>query len=444
MAGQRQIRIGVGIEDTGVQPTAWRLPGSNTAVPSIENFVHQAKIAEAACLDFVFRADGVAVLDKETLRHNGPVVAQFDPLMLLSALAMATQHIGLVGTVSTTFSLPYSVARQFSALDHISHGRAGWNIVTSHQGEENYGLDEVPIHEIRYAMAEEHVEVCTRLWDSWEDDALLMDREAGLYADPDKIHEIDFAGEYQRVRGPLNIARSPQGRPVLVQAGSSKWGMDFGAKWAEVVFTSQHEMAASQEFYAGFKARVAAAGRDPEQVAIMPGISPVVAATEAEAREKWLARNDLLDPAHRIAMVERALHTDLSGFGLDDVVPAELLPEVAAIEGHQSRYAIYRDWVVNDQRTIRRLAAEATSSAGHWLLVGSGEQVADRLIERFEARGADGFNIVPPVVPTTLEDFVEHVVPILQDRGYLRTEYPGGTLRDLLGLDRPGSQYAAK
>jgi len=438
----QQMHIGAAIEETGVQPTAWRLPSSDSRDPSIDHFVDQARIAEDACLDFIFRADGLGVRDKQALRGNAPI-GGFEPISLLSALAMVTTHIGLVGTVSTSFSQPYAVARDFASLDHISRGRAAWNIVTSHYGAKNFSQEEVPIHEIRYAIAEEHVEACTRLWDSWEDGAKIFDRESGVFVDPEKIHEINFEGTYFQVEGPLNISRSPQGRPLLIQAGSSEWGMEFGSKWAEVVFTSQHDMASSVSFYRDFKDRVARRGRNPEQVPIMPGISTFTAATEQEAREKWLGLNDWLDPARRIQMVELNLHIDLSEFELDDVVPAELLPPVSAIEGHQSRYEIYRNWVVNDKRTIRELAAEATSAAGHWLIVGSGEQVADRLIERFENFGADGFNLVPAATPSTLADFTEFVVPILQERGYFRTEYPGGTLREMLGIDRPDSQYAS-
>lgn len=438
------MRLGIAVQDGGIQPAAWRLPDANSGVPAIDHFVRMAQTAENACLDFVFKADGVGLRNKEAMRKH-QLGGDLEPLTMFAALAMVTSKIGLVGTISTTFTQPFYVARQLASLDHISGGRMGWNIVTSYFGQENFGdPDDLPNHDVRYAMAEEHVQATTQLWDSWEDDAKIFDQEAGIFADPDKIHEINFVGDYYRVQGPLNVSRPPQGRPVLVQAGSSDWGTNFGARWAEVIFTSQTEIPKAQAFYALMKQKIAQAGRDPNAVAIMPGISPYVAATEQEAVDKWMSYVNMLDPRDLVSAVERELYVDLSEFDLDDTIPDSYLKPADEFEGHQSRYRIYRNWAVNDKRTIRQLAAEATSSAGHWLTVGSGEQVANQMIERFENGAADGFNILPGVTPGTLNDFVEFVLPILQDRGYFRTEYTGDTLRDHLGLQRPVSQFAAE
>lgn len=437
---RRQMHLGIAIVDAGVQRDGWRLPESPAGSPSMPHYLEALKTAEDACFDFAFLADGLGIRDRQDLRHN-PGFQELEPMTALAAMAVASSKIGLVGTISTTFSEPYNAARQLASLDHISGGRAAWNIVTSAMGAENFGKT-LPPHEVRYGRADEYLQVATSLWDSWEDNARIADKETGVYADPELIHPINFKGEHFEVEGPLNIPRSPQGRPVLIQAGSSPQGMAFGAKWADLVFTAQTTVEEAADFYRQMKELAAAAGRDANQLAILPGICPVVAATEEEALEKYRAYNDIIEPSARIEAVSQVLHTDLSGFDLDDTVPEEILIPVESVIGRQSRYAIYRSWAIEDKKTIRELSLPAMSSDGHWLVIGSGEQVADAMIERFDKNAADGFNIVPLVTPGTLNDFVEHVIPILQDRGYFRTGYTGTTLRDHLGLDRAESRFS--
>jgi FMN-dependent oxidoreductase (nitrilotriacetate monooxygenase family) len=438
----RQLHFGVSLGDSGVHPAAWRLPSNGTdPVPNLPHFVRLAAKAEQGLFDMVFTADGVE-MNTERIGTQQPW-REFEPIGLMSALSVTTSHIGLVSTASTTFNEPYNVARSFASLDHLSGGRAGWNVVTSHVGAKNFGMEEVPPHAIRYARAEEFLEIVTRLWDSWEPDAKVLDRVAGIYADASKIHEIGYVGEHFSVLGALNISRTPQGHPVIVQAGSSGYGKALGGKFAEVIFTAQSELTEAQAFYQEMHDLVTAAGRDHTQLRIMPGISPIVGATEKEAREKFEEMTNLLDRGTVLRLVGEALHTDLGEFDLDDTVPESILPDIASVEGHQSRYTIYRSWALDDRRTIRQMAMEASASQGHWLVVGSAEQVVDVMVERFENFAADGFNIVPSALPQTLDDFVEHVIPILQEKGLYRTEYTGTTLRDHLGLEIPVSAHVS-
>lgn len=440
---QRQMHLGAAIAESGTQRGAWMHPEGSAHLPSFDQYLHQARVAEAACLDFIFMADGLTIYDRDHLRHN-PTLNELEPLTTMTALATHTSKIGLVATVSTSYSEPFNVARMLSTLDHVSAGRASWNIVTSVNGGANFGQASEPLHAARYERAHAYLEVITALWDSWEDDAKITDFANRIYADISKIHDINVENSHFSVRGPLNASRSPQGRPVLVQAGSSDSGIEFGSRWGEVIFTAQSSVADGVEFATKFRNAVRKVGRDPQSVAILPGIAPVAAATEAEAQEKYRSFDDLVDPRTRINAVEKVLHVDLSEFDLDDTIPEEMLVPVETIEGRQSRYAVYRRWAVEDKRTIREIARPAMSSDGHWLIVGSGEQIADAMIERFEAGAADGFNLVPLMQPGTLDGFAEHVVPVLQERGYFRTEYREDTLRERLGLERPASQFAAE
>ncbi|WP_213816101.1 LLM class flavin-dependent oxidoreductase [Glaciihabitans sp. dw_435] len=438
----RQMHFGVSLGDSGVHPAAWRLPSNGLGpVPSLDHFVNLAQTAERGLFDMVFTADNV-FMDTSKIERQQPW-REFEPLTMMAALSVLTSKVGLVSTTSTTFSEPYNVARAFASLDHLSGGRAGWNIVTSHVGAENFGMDGIPTHEFRYGRAEEFVEIVARLWDSWEADAKILDRENGIYADPSKIHEINYIGEHFKVKGPLNISRTPQGHPVMVQAGSSGYGKALGAKYAEVIFTAQSELREAMAFYQEMHDLVTAAGRDHTQLRILPGISPIVGRTEAEAREKFAAMTELLDRDTVLRLVGQSLHTDLSEYDLDDTVPESVLPSIAEVEGHQSRFTIYRAWAVDDKRTIRQMAQEASASQGHWLVVGTPEHVVDVMVERFENFAADGFNIVPSAMPQTLDDFVDLVVPVLQERGLYRTEYEGDTLRDHLELEIPVSAHVS-
>ncbi|WP_213816123.1 LLM class flavin-dependent oxidoreductase [Glaciihabitans sp. dw_435] len=430
----RQMHFGISLGDTGVHPAAWRLARPRGTTPNIQDFVYMAKAAEAAKFDMIFTADGMELdVTIENLKYQQPW-RELEPITMLSALAMVTENVGLVSTASTTFSEPYPLARTFASLDHISGGRAGWNIVTSLGGAKNFGLSEMPSEAAKYERAHEMLEVVKALWNSWDADAKIEDAETGIYADPSKVHEIDYVGKIFSVKGPLNISRSPQGRPVLIQAGSSATGKAFGGKYADVIFTAQSDLPTAQAFYREMNQIAIDSGRPAESIRIMPGLSPVVAATHAEAVDKFEHLVSLIAPSIIMQRVSGALHADLADLDLDDTVPEHLIPELGSVATHPSRFAMYREWAVGQKKTIRQMGREATSSDGHLLVVGSGEEVADNLIHRFSNFGADGFNIVPASLPQTLDDFAEHVIPILQDRGLFRTEYEGSMLRENLGL----------
>jgi FMN-dependent oxidoreductase (nitrilotriacetate monooxygenase family) len=433
----RPLHFGVSLGDSGVHPGAWRIPSSRAAdAPSFAHYLDLARTAERGLFDMIFTADSVGLYGTDRLVHEQPW-REFEPIALMAALAVSTSKVGLVSTASTTFNEPYNIARKFSTLDHLSNGRAAWNAVTSHVGAPNFGMADIPVHEIRYARAEEFLEVVTALWDSWEPDAKVVDVAAGVYADPAKVHKIDYVGNHFSVEGPLNISRSPQGRPVIIQAGSSGYGKNLGARFADVIFTAQSDLPEAQAFYREMHDLVRSFGRDDSQLRILPGISPIVGRTEAEAQEKLAELTDNINRDFLIQMVGQSLHADLSEFDLDDTVPEEILLDPSEVEGHQSRYTIFRSWAVDDKRTIRELGRQSAASQGHWLVVGSAEQVADVMIERCDAFGADGFNIVPSALPQTLDDFVDLVIPELQERGAYRSAYEGNTLRDHLGLAMP-------
>ncbi|PRH78124.1 LLM class flavin-dependent oxidoreductase, partial [Streptomyces solincola] len=396
--------------------------------------------AERGKLDSVFLADGLALWGQ--VAHNA--LGGFEPLTLLSAIAVATERIGLIATVSTTFNEPFHTARKFASLDHISGGRAGWNIVTSGTVQEarNFGFDEHLEHALRYERAREFVEVATGLWDSWEDDAVVLDRAAGIYADPRKVRPIGHQGVHFGVQGPLNVPRSPQGHPLLVQAGSSEDGREFAARYAEAVFTAQQTLADGQAFYKDLKSRLARHGRREDDVRVLPGIAPVIGSTEAEARALEQELTDLQVPEYGLAQLSGMLGVDLTGLPLDGPLPD--LPEERDINGNKSRFTLVAELARREGLTLRQLIARLGGGRGHRVVVGTPEQIADRIQEWFTQGAADGFNIMPPYLPGGLEHFVDQVVPILQERGLFRTEYTGRTLRDHYGLPRPGGRHPAE
>lgn len=400
-----------------------------------------AQLAEAAKIHALFVADGLT-LDVAQIA-NRPYV-HLEPLTLYSALAAVTERIGFIATASTTFSEPYNLARQVSSLDHISRGRAAWNVVTSSVGEVNFGGGALPEHRLRYERAAEFVEVVTGLWDSWDDDAVVVDRERAVFAERERVHSIDHVGTHFAVAGPLNLPRTPQGRPVLVQAGSSQDGRELGTRYADVIFTAQQSVRGSQEFYADVKARAAALGRDPDHLLVLPGASPVIGETEAQARALKRELDGWIDLDAGRVRVERQLGgADLSEVALDEVPPDHLLPDPALLRGRQSRAQVFRDLAVHEGWTLRRLIELEVSSNGHWVVVGTAEQVADQLVERFEGRGADGFVLLPSSVPHGVHDITDRLVPVLQDREVFQREYAGTTLRENLGLPRPVPARAA-
>lgn len=438
------LRLGAFLYPTGHHIAAWRHPDSQVdAGRNFRHYVRLAQAAEAAKFDLIFLADGAGTRGDNVdflSRTAHSYVAQFEPLTLLSALAAVTERIGLVGTASTTFNEPYHIARKFASLDHISGGRAGWNLVTSSSAHEakNFNFDEHLAHARRYERAVEFAEVVEGLWDSWDDEAFVRDKASGRYFDPSKRHVLDHRGEFFNVRGPLNVERSPQGRPVVVQAGSSEAGKALAARTAEVIFTAQQTLDDAVAFYADVKGRMAAYGREPDDLKIMPGVMPIVGATESEAREKFDALQALIDPAVGLALVQTVTGGfDLSGYPLDGPIPE--LPETNA---SKSRQLLALELARRENLTIRELYLRIAGARGHWQLVGTPEQIVDALEARFVNYGADGYNVMPALLPNSLDDFIRLVLPELRRRGLFRSEYEGRTLRENLGLKQPVSRYA--
>lgn len=437
---KRQMNLNVFLMNAGHHEAAWRLPATEPhRITDIRYFQRLAQIAEQARFDSLFLADGLAV--SKNIKHGAFI--GLEPFTLLSALAAVTERIGLIGTVSTTYNEPFHVARKFASLDHISKGRAGWNIVTSGSDFEagNFGKDEHLQHGKRYERAREFLEVATKLWDSWEDEAIVIDRDAGLFADDGKVHAIHHEGDAFKVRGPLNVARPPQGYPVLVQAGSSEDGKEFAARYAEAVFTAQQTLDDAREFYRDVKARLIRYGRSPEQLKILPGICPVIGRTESEAKEKEQELNELTVPAYGLQQLSAMLKVDLFTYPLDGPLPE--LPGVEQINGNKSRYQLVADLASRENLTIRQLIHRLAGGRGHRTFAGTAVQVADQLEEWFTSEGSDGFNVMSPYLPGGLEEFAEQVVPELQRRGLFRTEYAGTTLREHFGLERPANQFSS-
>ena len=433
----RQLHLNLFIHGRGHHEAAWRHPSASTlALTDIRYYTGLAQQAEAGCFDSVFLAD--------TLAANEDIASApriwLEPLTALSAMAMATQRIGLIATCSTTYTEPFNLARQFASLDHITGGRVGWNIVTTWlvAASANYGAAGQLSHAERYARAEEYLQVVKALWDSWTDDAVIDDRAAGVYARPGTIRPIDHNGACYHVAGPLNVPRGPQGRPVFVQAGSSETGRGFAARHAEAVFTAQMEKATAKAFYADLKRIAVAEGRDPAQVLILPGLSPVIGGTEAAAHRIARELNDLSDPeVGRKRLSGRFGGHDFSHLPLDTRLRPEDFPDPASVEAARSRTEVIVGLVRREQPTLRQLLGYMAGARGHFVTAGAPEQIADLIEDWFGDGAADGFNLMPPVLPAMLEVFVAEVVPLLRRRGLFRSEYAGETLRQHYGLARP-------
>lgn len=438
----RQLTLNLFIYPGGHHEAAWRYRDSEPErVLDIRYYQELARKAEAAKFDAVFLADGPSLA--ENVRYSSRV--RFEPVTWLTALAAATQKIGLIGTASTTYNEPYNLARLFASLDHISGGRAGWNIVTTSDAgaAHNFGLPEHPPHGERYEKAREFLDVVTRLWDSWEDDALVADPRSGVFADADKVHRIDHVGKHYRVRGPLNVSRSPQGRPVYVQAGSSEDGRSFAAQFAEAIFTAHQTLASAQEFYSDIKTRAAALGRRPNHLRILPGISPFLGSTEAEAKRLEEEIDDLIQPAASLDQLKRMIGVDLSGYDLDGPVPRHII-DTNGPKGLASRFQLVVDIVDRENPTIRQLIRRLAGARGHRVVVGTPEHIANEIQSWFEQGAADGFNVMPPYLTGGFDNFVAEVVPILRKRGLFRQDYSGSTLREHYGLPRPDSLFATE
>ena len=434
---RRKMHINLFIQGRGHHEASWRHSGSSKLpLTDIRYSIDLARRAEASLFDSIFLADVLGLWnDVEKTPFNW-----LEPITTLAALATATEHIGLIATASTTYTEPYNLARQFSSLDHISNGRVGWNIVTtwSPQAGSNFGGIGQVSHADRYERAEEYMDVVKGLWDSWADNAVLDDRDGGRYADPQRVRPIGHSGTHYKVAGPLNLPRSPQGRPVLVQAGSSDTGRQFAARHAEAVFTAHLEKATAKAFYADLKSLAKSYGRNEDQVVILPGFSPIIGSTEVEAKRYAEELNDLTDPEiGRQRLSLRFGGHDFSHLPLDRRLTPADFPDPSAVEAARSRTEVIVGFVRESRPTLRQLLAKLAGARGHFTFEGTPEQVADLMADWFEDGVADGFNLMPPVLPEMLDVFISEVVPLLQRRGLFRTTYGGKTLRSHLGLPRP-------
>jgi FMN-dependent oxidoreductase (nitrilotriacetate monooxygenase family) len=438
-AHKRTLHLNAFLMSTGHHEASWRLPESDPhSSTDIEHYKQLARIAERGKLDSIFFADSPVLFSEVGRRPSG----KLEPTILLTAIAGATERIGLIATASTTYNEPFNLARRFASVDWASGGRAGWNVVTTAgpDAARNFGVDDQPAHAVRYERAAEFIEVARKLWDSWQDDAVLADKAEGVWADSGRIRTIDHEGKHFRVRGPLNVPRSPQGHPLIVQAGSSEDGKNLAALHAEAVFTAHQTLADAQAFYADLKARTAAVGRDPEGIKILPGIVPVIGATTEEALGLERELDRLIKPEYARVQLAKTLRVAPEDLPLDRQLPDDL-PSEDEIEGAKSRYTLIVELARREKLTVRQLIGRLGGGRGHRTFTGTPVQVADAIQEWFEAGAADGFNIMPPVLPSGLEAFVDQVVPILQERGLFRTEYTGRTLREHYGLERPANQY---
>jgi FMN-dependent oxidoreductase (nitrilotriacetate monooxygenase family) len=436
----RTLHLNAFLMSTGHHEASWRLPESNPlAGTDVRHYQNLARIAERGTFDSVFFADSPVIFGNVGRRPAG----KLEPTVLLTALAAATEKIGLIATASTTYNDPFNLARRFASADVVSGGRAGWNVVTTAGADaaRNFGIDDQPAHTTRYERAAEFLDVAGKLWDSWDDNAVLADKEAGVWADADRVRPINHEGKHFKVRGPLNVPRSPQGYPVIVQAGSSEDGKDLAARYAEAVFTAQQTLEDAQSFYSDLKARTAATGRDPDGIKILPGIVPVIASTGAEARRLEQELDDLINPEYARVELAKTLRVDPENLALDRRLPDDL-PHENSIEGAKSRYTLIVELARREHLTVRQLIGRLGGGRGHRTFSGTPEQVADAIQLWFENGAADGFNIMPAVLPSGLETFVDHVVPVLRARGLFRTEYTGSTLRDHYGLQRPLNRYS--
>lgn len=412
----------------------WRNPAHETPFLSLDHYVRIARLLEQGCFDFLFFADRLAIADRYGDSHAAGLArgdqdaTRMDPMPILGAMAAVTRHIGLGATRSTTYDAPYNIAREFATLDHISGGRAAWNVVTSMNDGEALNFGTVPHlgHDERYDRADEFMELAFRLWDSWDDDALVLDRAAGIYADPAKVHYVNHRGPWFQSRGPLNIPRSPQGRPVIVQAGSSGRGKAFAARWSDVIFALQPNLERMHAFKADVAGALEAAGRPPGASKVLMAIMPFIGATRAEAEEKQALHDSLADPVAGLSTLAAHANTDFSS------LPIEATVKEIAASGSQGNLAALRSITPDGGMTIAEAGGVYARGVMCPRAVGTAEEVADQLIAIIDSGAADGFVVSPAFLPDTFEDFVGAVVPLLQARGYLRRGYGGGQLRDLL------------
>lgn len=444
---KRQIKLGAFIPTTSQHVAGWRHPESRPQDHlNIDYAIELAKTAERGLFDAYFLADGLSVRWSSAVEGEkglGDKGVGFEPVTLFAALSAVTQNIGFIATASTTYEDPYILARKFASLDHISKGRAAWNVVTTASADaaKNFNIQQHPEPKERYERADEFIEVTQKLWDSWEDNAFHYNKETGQFFDARKQHQPNHQGQYYQVLGALNVSRPPQGYPVIVQAGQSEDGRELAGKYAEVIFTAQQNLADAQAFYRDVKNRLVKYGRHADDLKIMPGVSIFVAKTAQEAQEKYDFLNSLIHPEVGLSLLSAlAGGINLTKFDLDAPFPKI---EDADIN-FSSRQQMMIDIARKHNFSIRQLYQYIASARGHWTLIGTPEQVVDQLQEWFENDAADGFNVLPPTTPAGLNDFVDLIVPELQRRGLFRTAYEGTTLRENLGLKRPENQYVLK
>jgi FMN-dependent oxidoreductase (nitrilotriacetate monooxygenase family) len=430
---KREMHLGLFILGTGSHVAGWRHPGAMTSFQDFGQVQEIARIAERGRFDLIFMGDN---LYADPGAHPSYTV-RLEPMTMLAALAAGTSRIGLGATVSTTYNDPWSVARVFASLDHISKGRAAWNAVTtaSGQGADNFGTTH-PDHASRYERAAEFVDVVKGLWDCWADDAIVADRTSGTYIDTARMRSLDHAGAFFKVKGPLNIGRCPQGQPVVLQAGGSAPGQTSAARTADVVFSVVQDIDEAKAQYAQLKKRLPAFDRSPDHVTVLPGVMPVVGRTPKEARDKLALLQSFVNGSNALQLLSDRLGQDMTRYDLDGPVPDIALPDT-----YHSFARVMLAKARRENMTLRDLYDLVAAARGHWVLCGSAEQVADTLQQWFDARAADGFNVMPPYFPEGFDDFVDLVVPILQERGLFRHDYEGETLRDHLGLPRPASRF---
>jgi FMN-dependent oxidoreductase (nitrilotriacetate monooxygenase family) len=426
----RKIHFGLFLLGTGSHVAGWRMPGAIDSFQDIDQVRQIAQEAERGLFDLIFMGDN---LHADPAAHPS-YTARLEPLTLLSAIAGATKHIGLGATVSTTYGDPFTVARVFASLDHLSGGRAAWNAVTTANptAAANFGTIH-PDHAKRYEIAEEFLSVVRGLWDCWADDAIVADRETGLYIDPAKVRCLDHEGTHFKVNGPLNIGRSPQGQPIILQAGGSGPGQELAAKSADVVFSVTQDLDEARSFYRSVKDRLPKYGRADDSMVILPGVMPIVGRTEREAHDKLAALQGFISETNALSLLSDRFGIDMSVYDLDGPIPQDLTPS----DNYHAFAKVMLDKARRENMRLRDVYNLMAAARGHWVLCGTAEYIADTLETWFATGAADGFNVMPSHFLDGLTDFVDMVVPILQQRGLYRTEYEGGTLRDRMGFERP-------
>lgn len=437
----RELHLNLFIHGRGHHETAWRHPASTKkALSDLAYYRDLALAAEAAKLDSIFLADALALGEELAYAARG----ELEPLTLLGALAALTERIGLIATASTTYNEPYNLARQFASLDHLSGGRVGWNIVTSWApgAAANFGQEAQVGIDQRYARAHDFVEAVSKLWDSWAADAIVDDRDSGTYALPERVRRAEHRGSHFNVAGALNIPRSPQGRPVFVQAGASTDGRAFAARYAEAIFTAHLNKESAIAFYADVKTQARTLGRAPDQIVILPGLSAAIGSTEAEANRVWEELNELSHPSVGLARLSgRFGGHDFSHLKLDQVLSVDDFPDPAQVQASRSRAQSITALVARERPTLRSLLHSLAGARGHFTATGTPEQIAGIIEDWFTSGAADGFNVMPPILPAQFDIFASEVIPLLRKRSLFRSEYRDGTLRDRLGLDPVPSRF---